>query len=603
MILNLANGKNLKIIFNPVSESLLIGDLVKIVEKNNTGVIAQIVNIESINANDINHFAKAKILFSTNNNVKIEWMGNIPSKDSIIAKISAEELFFYTNENMENNSIHLGKLPLFKNECNYVLFDKLKYPTAAFYDNNAQNVALTEYLTKEFLNNSLKTVLFDFRGEYLDLPNAVRLEVGKDLKLPLNSYGIDLIYQNLLNNLSLESKAVIEDIFMEIQDYADSCEQGYIPFSNFIKVVEDEYQNNKTTELTILKNSLVKLGKQGIYANDGFEIEALKLYIEKCDLIVLDFSTINSIWHKAFVEYVITANSINKQQFFLIMEMKKNDFNYNLIDKLFIEGVHNGIVPIITLEYNSEFVENVLSFAKNLIFYPSKNNIEILSKLNSLINKLNDSEILLYGELTSKIPLLANISCDDSQNVFSKTDLPVFSSSNIDNQQPAIEAPYVELDKSDNINEQNYQQELNNQEDDNFDFYQDTFEEEPIDETLEVPNNHIKANDVKEISPDDNSYENFDEIYNPQGSNSLNENIEFQNSENTDIPIYSAEDDQTQNNTQDEFNQGDVVYHQKYGQGTIKKIISYGNKCLFSINFDKFGKKLLDPELAVIEKV
>jgi len=51
------------------------------------------------------------------------------------------------------------------------------------------------------------------------------------------------------------------------------------------------------------------------------------------------------------------------------------------------------------------------------------------------------------------------------------------------------------------------------------------------------------------------------------------------------------------------FKEGDTVQHQKYGMGTVKKIISYGNKKLCSIHFKKVGRRLLDPELAVIEKV
>jgi len=58
------------------------------------------------------------------------------------------------------------------------------------------------------------------------------------------------------------------------------------------------------------------------------------------------------------------------------------------------------------------------------------------------------------------------------------------------------------------------------------------------------------------------------------------------------IPVYSTSDF---DNEQISFNEGDNVYHERYGYGVINRIISTGEKKLCSIQFENFGRRLLDP--------
>ena len=53
----------------------------------------------------------------------------------------------------------------------------------------------------------------------------------------------------------------------------------------------------------------------------------------------------------------------------------------------------------------------------------------------------------------------------------------------------------------------------------------------------------------------------------------------------------------------DDLEQGDTVVHTKYGNGVVEKMIKYGSKTLYSINFDNVGRRLLDPTLTEIKKV
>ncbi len=50
------------------------------------------------------------------------------------------------------------------------------------------------------------------------------------------------------------------------------------------------------------------------------------------------------------------------------------------------------------------------------------------------------------------------------------------------------------------------------------------------------------------------------------------------------------------------FEEGENVVHEKYGNGTILQIIEYSDKTLLQIDFEKVGKRLLDPKMANVKK-
>lgn len=84
--------------------------------------------------------------------------------------------------------------------------------------------------------------------------------------------------------------------------------------------------------------------------------------------------------------------------------------------------------------------------------------------------------------------------------------------------------------------------------------------------------------------------------------NEEQEILETKNSSTPIVPVYDADIPQEDMVMSDEIQQGDSVYHTKYGNGVVEKMIKYGNKTLFSINFDNIGRRLLDPTLTEIKK-
>ncbi len=109
---------------------------------------------------------------------------------------------------------------------------------------------------------------------------------------------------------------------------------------------------------------------------------------------------------------------------------------------------------------------------------------------------------------------------------------------------------------------------------------------------------------LEDATSDDENYgilENDSDTV-PLDENKNDDILETRNSSTPIVPVYDAEIPQEDMVESDPIQQGDNVVHAKYGNGVVEKMIKYGNKTLFSINFDNIGRRLLDPTLTEIKK-
>ncbi len=79
--------------------------------------------------------------------------------------------------------------------------------------------------------------------------------------------------------------------------------------------------------------------------------------------------------------------------------------------------------------------------------------------------------------------------------------------------------------------------------------------------------------------------------------------LEKRDSNTPIVPVYDADIPQEDMVISDSIQQGDSVVHAKYGNGIVEKMIKYGTKTLYSINFENIGRRLLDPTLTEIKKL
>ena len=113
-------------------------------------------------------------------------------------------------------------------------------------------------------------------------------------------------------------------------------------------------------------------------------------------------------------------------------------------------------------------------------------------------------------------------------------------------------------------------------------------------ETLEVPE---ELDDGGIVEPIEEFAENSLE------DNNDDEILQTKEASTPNVPIYDADIPQEDVVMSDAIDQGDMVFHAKYGNGVVEKMIKYGTKTLYSINFDNVGRRLLDPTLTEIKKL
>lgn len=107
-----------------------------------------------------------------------------------------------------------------------------------------------------------------------------------------------------------------------------------------------------------------------------------------------------------------------------------------------------------------------------------------------------------------------------------------------------------------------------------------------------------------ELNDDEEGFIEPLEEFNSKNKNNddNNEILETRNTSTPMVPVYDADIPQEDIVVSDPLEQGDSVIHAKYGNGIVEKMISYGTKTLYSINFENVGRRLLDPSITEIKK-
>ena len=422
MFIEQISGQNIKIKFDINEKQLLLGDILKITASGKNGVLVQVVGISTAEKNPNFNLAESKILFSIDSSGKfINWFGNIPSQDFIINKLSAKEVLLCSNALNPQNSVPMGTLSLYPDTPLNIEASFLEKPTVIYCDKQSQKDNILNILSCELSKNLEKTVLIDFNNNYSDLRVSSILEAGKNIKLPFDLKGLELIYNKSLSGASPETRATIEDIFIEIENYLSSDEVEFIPFSSFRQAVDSVYETNKITELVLLKNKLSKLHKQGIFADKKQEIISFNENIRNNNLVIVDLSKFPQEWQKELIEFIIDSNTKKyKQKFFLLVDLDKINCEGGAWssrsfsdDKAFIENLcgkanKNGISPIIITGHESETAVSLLSYATNIIAFAPENTTKITALKDHLI-RLKDNEAIITGKVTNNIPLYVNV--------------------------------------------------------------------------------------------------------------------------------------------------------------------------------------------------
>ncbi len=412
---------NLVKIAYDVNDNLALSSFV-IIEDTNTPYVAQVVNVK---ADKLTNFAIVKLLFTFNEEgILKNYNGTIPSLKSTVSILPSKELLDIIP--IENN-LTIGELA----QQNVTLnVDK------TILDNNllvcSDNVENTNILLKNITKQiDEKIVIFDTDGLF-DAENKITF--GKDFKLPLNYDTINFIYENELDDVDATSRAVIQDIFIEVQEYTKNLPEGYLPFETFINVVDQQYKETQIPQLVLLKNKLIKYRDLNAFAETLKDVLSLSIAIDKSKVTIIDISEMAPVLQKEIMSYTYGVMKGINETIYSFVKVDNANSSKRLL-KTFLS--RDGIYTTIICRHEYKYLPELKSAAQNLILFTPQTLQHDFAAYNTFLNKLNTDEFIIYGAHTQNIPLIVELdeleldTQNDNDETESEKDIEEIPSSNV----------------------------------------------------------------------------------------------------------------------------------------------------------------------------
>ena len=412
---------NLVKIAYDVNDNLALSSFV-IIEDTNTPYVAQVVNVK---ADKLTNFAIVKLLFTFNEEgILKNYNGTIPSLKSTVSILPSKELLDIIP--IENNLI-MGELA----QQNVTLnVDK------TILDNNllvcSDNVENTNILLKNITKQiDEKIVIFDTDGLF-DAENKITF--GKDFKLPLNYDTINFVYENELDDVDATSRAVIQDIFIEVQEYTKNLPEGYLPFETFINVVDQQYKETQIPQLVLLKNKLIKYRDLNAFAETLKDVLSLSIAIDKSKVTIIDISEMAPVLQKEIMSYTYGVMKGINETIYSFVKVDNANSSKRLL-KTFLS--RDGIYTTIICRHEYKYLPELKSAAQNLILFTPQTLQHDFAAYNTFLNKLNTDEFIIYGAHTQNIPLIVELdeleldTQNDDDETESEKDIEEIPSSNV----------------------------------------------------------------------------------------------------------------------------------------------------------------------------
>lgn len=412
---------NLVKIAYDVNDNLALSSFV-IIEDTNTPYVAQVVNVK---ADKLTNFAIVKLLFTFNEEgILKNYNGTIPSLKSTVSILPSKELLDIIP--IENN-LTMGELAQQGVTLNV---DK------TILDNNllvcSDNVENTNILLKNITKQiDEKIVIFDTDGLF-DAENKITF--GKDFKLPLNYDTINFIYENELDDVDATSRAVIQDIFIEVQEYTKNLPEGYLPFETFINVVDQQYKETQIPQLVLLKNKLIKYRDLNAFAETLKDVLSLSIAIDKSKVTIIDISEMAPVLQKEIMSYTYGVMKGINETIYSFVKVDNANSSKRLL-KTFLS--RDGIYTTIICRHEYKYLPELKSAAQNLILFTPQTLQHDFAAYNTFLNKLNTDEFIIYGAHTQNIPLIVELdeleldTQDDDDETESEKDIEEIPSSNV----------------------------------------------------------------------------------------------------------------------------------------------------------------------------
>ena len=389
-----------KIVYNPAENHLLPSDFL-LIEDFNQKLISQIINIETTDDSN-NNLAGLRLALSIDKDDNLSlYNGYIPAKSSKIIYINPDEIMELIKGNGLN--IYFGNLA---NNISCFVKPSISFLNDNLYiqsDRDDKTYIVIQNIIKELQNKNKKVLLLDFDGRYNSIENSLRLKISQNFKLPLNIDAFNTILENDITDCPIEDKAVIQSIVLELREYLQTIPEKFLPFTRFKNVVDDEFLSNPVSGLMLFRNKLWLYSQDNIFAEDVNQFNIFNKLFETTNTIVVEASLIDAKWYKFIIQTLL--NLVNLPCYFIL------SLNDIVMDRKSIINLYNkdGIIPVISTSYESNYRQILKSICKNQVLSkPSK--VQTDDEYYSLfLNRINNSEIILYGETTLFLPLIVEL--------------------------------------------------------------------------------------------------------------------------------------------------------------------------------------------------
>lgn len=296
-----------KVSYNTAQENLILSGFV-VIKDEAQSFIGQIIHLE---ADSKGNFAIVKLLFNFDyNGVITNYNGSIPAVTCPIDTVESQELLELLPA---QNPVWIGDLA---QQQTTLTVDRgiFEQKLLVCSEQEEDNSLLIQNFASQLTNGGKKVLVVDLAGTAADLAqesdySVNRVVAGEDFKLPLNYESINFIYEKGLDDAKAETKALIQDVFLEVQNYVKTLSEKFIPFETFKNVVDSQYEEIELVELVLLKNKLLKYYEAGIFAQEKGEFNTLRLALENDAATVFDLSGVEPEIQREMIAYAYSLIS------------------------------------------------------------------------------------------------------------------------------------------------------------------------------------------------------------------------------------------------------------------------------------------------------
>lgn len=366
--------------------------------------IGQIIHLESDTEGS---FAVVKLLFNFDDEgVITNYNGAIPNINCPLDIVFAQELLDLLPV---KNPVILGelaqqKIPL-KLDIN-VFENKL----LICLERDDDNKILIENFVDQLADLDKKTLIIDLNGNLDCYTN--KIVACEDFKLPLNYETINFIYEKGLDDAKAETKAMIQEIFLEVQEYVKTLPEGFIPFESFKGVVDEQYEETDLTELVLLKNKLLKYYEAGVFAQNKSEFDTLRDSLSTQIATVFDLSKTDEKIQREMISYAYDLIEQSGGNIYVIVNLTDENSDKKLLKKVF--SAKNAYSTLIC-SYSYKYLKELKQLSKDLILFTPIQQQSDFAGYNAFLSKLNPHEFVVYGHATHHLPLIVKL--NDRPNV------------------------------------------------------------------------------------------------------------------------------------------------------------------------------------------